>query len=194
MCNSIMWKTLTFIADKRKPNTPLQEFVKQTPFIIVAVAFFVCAACTVCFIAYIVKQGTTKVKDHVQPDNAIKRDYKKLHNVEKRASNKYMFVNGEGVEMIVTQEPSTESEAEGQVRVVPDDSESRAKPPTGSSLTAAKFIAEKLYIGLKHNQYGGWFHEMIQNVIQKAKEPASTHDVQSDGLPNTNGHTLTSQF
>ena len=150
--------------------------------------FIVCMA--VC-IVYIIYRCTTKVNDHFRPDNAVKKNIKKVKNVEKKAPGNYMFVNGEDVEMIVTQDTNVKSKAAGQVRVVPDDSKSKAKPPTGSSLTVAKFVAEKVYIGLKDKQYGDWFREMVQKVIQKATEPASTHDDQSNGPPNANGHTCT---
>ena len=151
--------------------------------------------CTCACTLYIGKRCTIKVKDRLQPDNAMKKNIKNVKNVEKRAPDSYMFGNREDVEIIVThgQDTSTESKAKGQVRVVPDDSKSKAKAPTGSSLTVAKFVAEKVYIGLKDKQYGDWFREMVQKVIQKATEPASTHNGQPNGLPNANSQAITSQ-
>lgn len=180
-------------ADKSVPNTPFRELIKQTPVIAITSALALLAVCTLIFIAYIVKKYLKFQAKKLQSKD--QRLYSNLKKVDRKIessggifSGKSEHIEKEHLEKggaIVDQVVGSDSTDRGsksgppprrqtslhlrrQERVT-TDSDLESGQPKFTDRTVTKFLANKLYIGLKHPHHGKTFRDIVERVLAETR-------------------------
>ena len=181
-------------ADKRVPNTPLRELIRQTPVIAITATLGLLVICSLIFIAFIVNKCLLyQYKKRCQ--SKTDRGQKKLNKADKLlSSNKsksectFSHINNETGSAIACEiigpEPSSRGASSSKRRRLQKqqpveetdnglEMAERGQKPF-SDHTFAKFLANKLFIGLTHPQHGETIHKIVKKIMDEAQVQRST--------------------